>query len=64
MKIIVLGMGLMGPTVAKDCVADPLVELVIGCDIDEVQLKKAASRVKSKKFITKKINIIDHNELV
>ncbi len=64
MKIIVLGMGLMGPTVAKDCVEDQSVESVTGCDIDETKLKSAENYVESKKFLTKKVNITEHRELV
>ncbi|MFA5869655.1 MAG: saccharopine dehydrogenase C-terminal domain-containing protein [Candidatus Bathyarchaeia archaeon] len=64
MKILVLGMGLMGPTVAKDCAEDPKVEKVTGCDIDEVKLKAAKKLVSNKKFDTKKVNITSHEELV
>ncbi len=64
MKILVLGMGLMGPTVAKDCAGDKRVEKVTGCDIDESKLQAAKKYVDSKKFDTKKADLTSHESLV
>jgi len=64
MKILVLGMGLMGPTVAKDCVGDKRVEKVTGCDIDESKLQAAKKYVNSKKFDIKKADLTSHESLV
>ena len=64
MKILVLGMGLMGPTVAKDCAGDPEVERVTGCDIDDTKLRAAKKFVANKKFDTRKVDITSHEELV
>jgi lysine 6-dehydrogenase len=64
MKILVLGMGLMGPTVAKDCTGDSRVERVTGCDIDDSKLQAARKYVDSKKFDTKKADIMSHESLV
>ncbi len=63
-KIIILGMGLMGPTIAKDCISDPKIMRVVGCDIDESKLDAARSYIKSKKFSTMKLDITDSNALV
>lgn len=64
MKILVLGCGLMGPTVAKDCVENKDVTKVVGCDIDEEQLKKCSQFVANKKFETSKLDITDHEALL
>ena len=64
MKIMVFGMGLMGPTVAKDCAVDPKVEKIFGCDIDENKLKIANDYVNSKKFEAVKVDLTDHKTLV
>jgi len=61
---MVLGMGLMGPTVAKDCVVDPKVEKILGCDIDEKKLKTASDYVNSKKFEAVKVDLTDHKTLI
>ena len=57
-------MGLMGPTVAKDCAGDPEVERVTGCDIDDTKLRAAKKFVANKKFDTRKVDITSHEELV
>ncbi len=57
-------MGLMGPTIAKDCADDKHVERVTGCDIDESKLQAVKKYVDSVKFDTKKVDITSHNSLV
>ncbi len=64
MRILVLGMGLMGPTMAKDCVGDAQVEKVTGCDIDGAKLTAAKRLIANKKFNTKRVDITSHDELV
>jgi lysine 6-dehydrogenase len=64
MKILILGMGLMGPTIAKDCSEDKESETVTGCDVDEIKLKAAESYVDNKKFFTKKVDITNQEQLV
>jgi lysine 6-dehydrogenase len=64
MKILVLGMGLMGPAVAKDCSEDTKTEMVMGCDIDDIKLKMAEKYINNKKFYTKKIDITNQEQLI
>ncbi len=64
MNILVLGMGLMGPTIAKDCCADPEVTKVTGCDIDSMKLEEAKNYVDSAKFDTAVVSVTDHDGLV
>jgi len=64
MKILILGMGLMGPTIAKDCSEDKKAEMVTGCDVDEIKLKAAKRYVDNKKFSTKKVDITNQEQLV
>ncbi|MBN2335305.1 saccharopine dehydrogenase NADP-binding domain-containing protein [Candidatus Bathyarchaeota archaeon] len=64
MKVLVLGMGLMGPTVAKDCCGDPEVTKVTGCDIDAKKLKEAEAYVGDAKFDTAVLSVTDHETLV
>jgi len=63
-KILVLGMGLMGPTVARDCAEEPEVSKVVGLDIDEAKLEAAKKYVDNPKFGTLKVSVTDHNALV
>jgi len=63
-KILVLGMGLMGPTVARDCAGEPEVSKVLGCDIDDAKLEAAKKYVDDLKFGTLKVDVTDHNALV
>lgn len=63
-KILVLGCGLMGPAIAKDCAESEEVSRVVGCDIDEDKLGKTAEFVANKKFETVKLDITDHESLV
>ncbi len=64
MKILVLGMGLMGPAVAKDCSGDPKSVKITGCDIDDAKLKAAKKYVNNKKFDTKKVDITSQDSLI
>jgi lysine 6-dehydrogenase len=64
MKVLVLGMGLMGPTIAKDCCTDPEVTKVTGCDIDEGKLEEVKKYVDSPKFDTAVVSVTDHDALV
>ncbi len=64
MKILVLGMGLMGPTIAKDCAEASEVTKVTGCDIDQKKLDEAKQYVNNKKFDTDILSVLDHDALV
>jgi len=64
MRILILGMGLMGPTIAKDCAEDPMVTKVTGCDIDKKKLDDAQKYVKNPKFDTGILSVLDHEKLV
>ena len=64
MKVLVLGMGLMGPTIAKDCCIDLDVTKVTGCDIYEGKLEEAKKYVDSPKFDTAVVSVTDHDALV
>jgi len=63
MKILVLGMGLMGPTVAKDCAEAQGVSKVTGCDIDKDKLRAAEVYVGSPKFDAANISVTDRKAL-
>ena len=64
MRILILGMGLMGPTIAKDCAEDPMVTKVTGCDIDKKKLDDASKYVNNKKFDVEILSVLDHKKLV
>jgi lysine 6-dehydrogenase len=64
MDILVLGMGLMGPTIAKDCCEDQEVTKVTGCDVDPRKLEEAKNQVGSPKFDTAVVDVTDHDSLV
>lgn len=64
MRILILGMGLMGPTIAKDCCNDPLVKRVTGADIDMARLEESAKYVKNSKFDITELSVLDHKKLV
>jgi len=64
MKILVLGMGLMGPTIAKDCAEASEVTKVTGCDIDQKKLDEAKQYVNNKKYDTDILSVLDHDALV
>jgi lysine 6-dehydrogenase len=63
-KIMVLGCGLMGPTVAKDCAEDKGVSKVMACDIDEEKLRKAQEFASNPKLETSVLSVTDHDALV
>ena len=64
MKILVLGMGLMGPTIAKDCVEANGVIKVTGCDIDIEKLKEALVYVNHPNFDVEELSVLDHKKIV
>ncbi len=64
MRILILGMGLMGPTIAKDCCEDPLVSKVTGADIDDARLKESLDYVSDSKFDIVVLSVLDHDKLV
>ncbi len=57
-------MGLMGPTIAKDCAEAPEVSKVTGCDIDKKKLDDAVKYVNNSKFDTRYLSVLDHEKLV
>jgi len=57
-------MGLMGPTIAKDCAESIEVSKVTGCDIDKQKLKKAYEFVDNSKFDTEVLSVLEHDKLV
>ena len=63
MKILVLGMGLMGPAVARDCAGAPEVTRVTGCDVDRDKLRAAEGYVGNPKFDTAQISVTDRGAL-
>ena len=63
-KIMVLGCGLMGPTIARDCAGDPAVSEVLACDIDEEKLRRAEEFVSNPKLETEILSVTDHGALV
>jgi lysine 6-dehydrogenase len=63
-KIVVLGCGLMGPTIARDCAEDASVSRVLACDIDYERLEKAEEFVSNPKLETAKLSVTDHGALV
>jgi lysine 6-dehydrogenase len=64
MRILILGMGLMGPTIAKDCAESIDVSRVTGCDIDNKKLVKAFEFVNNSKFDIEVLSVLDHDKLV
>ena len=63
-KIMVLGCGLMGPTIARDCAESGEVSKVVLGDIDEKKLKKAEKSIANPKLETVKLSVTDHEGLV
>jgi lysine 6-dehydrogenase len=63
-KIMVLGCGLMGPTIARDCVESGEVSKVVIGDIDEKKLEKAEKSIANPKLETAKLSVTDHDGLV
>ncbi|MCW4048180.1 MAG: saccharopine dehydrogenase NADP-binding domain-containing protein [Candidatus Bathyarchaeota archaeon] len=64
MKILILGMGLMGPSIAKDCAEATEVTKVLGCDIDEVKLTQAEEYVQNTKFEIQVLSVTDREALL
>ncbi|MBU7018839.1 MAG: saccharopine dehydrogenase NADP-binding domain-containing protein [Theionarchaea archaeon] len=64
MNILVVGCGLMGPAIAKDCAQNKEVTHVEGCDIDEEQLKRCLKIVSNNKFETSILNLNNYEALV
>ena len=64
MRILILGMGLMGPTIAKDCAEDPDVTRVTGADIDMAKLEESAKYVNNSKFDITELSVLNHDKLV
>ena len=50
MRILIIGLGLMGPTIAKDCAEAENVTKVTGCDIDQARLDEVYNYVDNTKF--------------
>lgn len=63
-KIMVIGSGLMGPTVARDCTESDDVSSVLLCDIDGAKLEKAKALIGNEKLDTAIVSITDHEALV
>lgn len=63
-KIIILGMGLTGPAVAKICTEETKVDSVKGCDIDPAKLEAARRLVASEKFEADRLEVSDPSALV
>ena len=63
-KIMVLGCGLMGPTVARDCAESGEVSKVVIGDIDEKKLEKAEKSIANPKLETAILSVTDHDGLV
>jgi len=63
-KIMVLGCGLMGPTVARDCAESGEVSKVMLGDIDEKKLEKAEKSIANPKLETANLSVTDHDGLV
>ena len=61
---MVLGCGLMGPTIAKDCAENNDVTKVLACDIDKEKLQKTVNFVSSSKLKTAILDVTDHKALV
>jgi lysine 6-dehydrogenase len=57
-------MGLMGPTIAKDCVEAHDVSKVIGCDIEREKLDEALVYVNHPNFEVLELSVLDHDKLV
>ena len=57
-------MGLMGPTIAKDCAESIEVSKVTGCDIDKEKLSEALEYVSNPKFDVEELSVLNHDKLV
>jgi len=64
MKILILGLGLMGPTIAKDCAEEEDVTKVTGCDINQARLDEVHGYVNNSKFDVEILSVLDHDKMV
>ncbi|MFA9496396.1 MAG: saccharopine dehydrogenase NADP-binding domain-containing protein, partial [Candidatus Bathyarchaeota archaeon] len=64
MRILILGLGLMGPTIAKDCAEAENVTKVTGCDIDQARLDEVYNYVDNTKFDVEVLSVLDHDKMV
>ena len=64
MRILILGLGLMGPTIAKDCAEADDVTKVTGCDIDQARLDEVYKYVDNPKFDVEVLSVLDHHKMV
>lgn len=64
MRILILGLGLMGPTIAKDCAEAEDVTKVTGCDINQVRLDEVYKYVDNPKFDVEVLSVLDHDKMV
>ena len=64
MRILILGLGLMGPTIAKDCAEAEDVTKVTGCDIDQARLDEVYAYVDNPKFDVEVLSVLDHDKMV
>lgn len=63
-NIVVLGMGLMGPTIAKGLTEEHDVNYIRGCDTNNARLKAATDFVANRKFEAVELDISRHDTLV
>ena len=64
MRILILGLGLMGPTIAKDCAEAEDVTKVTGCDINQRRLDEISKYVDNPKFDVEILSVLDHDKMV
>ncbi len=64
MRILILGLGLMGPTIAKDCAEAEDVTKVTGCDINQARLDEVYGYVDNPKFDVEILSVLDHDKIV
>jgi lysine 6-dehydrogenase len=63
MKVAVIGAGLMGPTISKDCLESPDVSEVLLIDIDHARLDHVSTSLKSRKLRTLMQDVKDRRGL-
>ena len=59
-----MGLGLMGPAVARDCCEAEGVEHVTGCDVDPAKVEAAPKLVGCENFDAEVLSVLDHGALV
>lgn len=64
MRILIIGLGLMGPTIAKDCAEAKDVTKVTGCDISQARLDEVHKYVDNPKFDVEILSVLDHDKMV